>query len=90
MPDEKPMSNPDGWVTSGPIETIKDVMHERGITRRDLRPMIGSRGRVSDVLNKRRPLSLPMIRALVKHLGIPARMLIDEYKLCPAASKGRG
>jgi HTH-type transcriptional regulator / antitoxin HigA len=60
-----------------PIEAILFVMEQRGLTRRELEPYIGSRARVSEVLNHRRPLSLPMIRKLHAGLGIPAGVLIQ-------------
>lgn len=63
-----------------PIEAIKAKMKENGITRRDLEPAIGTRARVSEVLNKRRALSLQMIRALVR-FGFDAETLIKPYKL---------
>ena len=52
-----------------------------GLSRRDLEPYIGSRGRVSGILNRKRPLSLNMIRKLEKGLGIPADILIQPYRL---------
>jgi HTH-type transcriptional regulator / antitoxin HigA len=54
-----------------PIEAIKIRMEELGISRKDLEPCIDSRGRVSDILNRRRPLTLPMIRKLSEKLGLP-------------------
>src|SRR5437868_5231646 len=47
-----------------PIALVEFVMEQRGLDRADLGEFIGSRGRVSEVLNKARPLSLPMIRKL--------------------------
>lgn len=61
-----------------PIFAIKFVMEQRGLKRKDLQPYIGSKSRVSDVLNGKRPLSLPMIRKLHKGLNIPAEILIKE------------
>ena len=61
-----------------PIEAIKFSMEQQGLTRKDLEPFIGSRARVSEVLNGKRPLSLKMIRALHKGLGIPADVLLQE------------
>lgn len=68
-----------------PIEAIKYYMESRGLSRRDLEPYIGSRGRVSEVLNRRRPLSLEMIRRLHAGLGIPAEVLIQPYEYGRAA-----
>ena len=59
-----------------PIEAIKLRMDQRGLTRRDLEKVLGSRGRVSEILNRRRPLTLEMIRRLHRELGIPAESLI--------------
>lgn len=54
-------------------------MESRGLTRRDLEPYIGSRARVSEVLNRKRPLTMEMIRNIHKGLGIPAEVLIQPY-----------
>jgi HTH-type transcriptional regulator/antitoxin HigA len=66
-----------------PIEAIRFAMEQRGLTRRDLEPYIGSRARVSEVLNHKRPLTLSMIRRLHEGLGIPAEVLIREDNLRP-------
>ncbi len=63
-----------------PIEAIFYYVESRGITRRDLERYIGSRARVSEVLNKKRPLTMEMIRNLHKGLGIPAEVLIQPYR----------
>ncbi len=60
------------------IEAIKFEMDQRGLSKRDLIPFIGSRGKVSDVLNGNTSLSLKMIRSLHKGLGIPAEILLQE------------
>lgn len=65
-----PMDPPD------PIEAIRFRMEQQGLTRRDLEPMIGPRNRVADVLNRKRGLSIDMIRQLHDHLGISADVLI--------------
>ena len=64
-----------------PIEAIYYFMESRDLTRRDLEPYLGSRARVSEILNRKRPLSLEMIRELNKGLGIPAEVLIKPYRL---------
>jgi HTH-type transcriptional regulator / antitoxin HigA len=51
------------------------------LTRRDLEPYLGSRARVSEILNRRRPLSLEMIRKLQAGLGLPADVLVQPYEL---------
>jgi HTH-type transcriptional regulator/antitoxin HigA len=61
-----------------PVEAILFAMEHRGLSRRDLEPFIGSRARVAEVLNHKRPLTLPMIRRLHQGLGIPAEVLIGE------------
>jgi HTH-type transcriptional regulator/antitoxin HigA len=62
-----------------PIETIKYYLESRGLSRHDIEPYIGSRARVAEVLNRKRPLSLEMIRRLHKGLDIPADVLIQPY-----------
>lgn len=68
-----------------PIEAIKYYMESRGLSRRDLEPYIGSRGRVSEVLHRRRPLTIEMIRRLHGEPGIPAEVLIQPYEYERAA-----
>lgn len=63
-----------------PIEAILYHMESRGLTRRDLEPYIGSRARVSEVLNRKRPLTMEMIRNLHRGLGIAAEVLIQPYQ----------
>ncbi len=60
-----------------PIGAIKFRMEQSGMTQRDLIPLIGSRSKVSEVLNGKRELTLKMIRALHEHLNIPADVLIS-------------
>ncbi len=64
-----------------PIEAIVYHMESRGLSRRDLEPYIGSRARVSEILNRKRPLSMGMIRKLHAGLGIPADILIQPYRI---------
>ena len=64
-----------------PIELLLHVMDARGLTRRDLQPYLGGRARVSEILNRRRPLTLAMIRRLQDGLGLPADVLIQPYRL---------
>lgn len=68
-----------------PIEAIFYYLESRGLSRKDLEPCIGSSARVSEVLNRKRGLSIEMIRKLHKKLGIPAEVLIKPYKLKKAA-----
>jgi len=67
--------------TPDPIEAIKFRMEQMNLAPRDLVPLFGSRSRVSEVLSGKRPLSLSMIRALHKGLGIPAKALLQEQFL---------
>ncbi len=62
-----------------PIEALNYYMESRGLSRKDLEPYIGSRARVSEVLNRKRPLTLKMIQKLNMDLGIPAEVLIVPY-----------
>lgn len=64
-----------------PIDFLHYVMEERGLSRKDMEQYIGPRGRVSDILNRVRPLSLEMIRRLCSGLGLPATVLIQDYPL---------
>jgi HTH-type transcriptional regulator/antitoxin HigA len=68
-----------------PIAAILFMMEQKGLTRRDLEPAIGSRARVSEVLNRKRPLTLPMVRALSRLLQIPADILVQDYPTRVAA-----
>ncbi len=68
-----------------PIEAIQYYMESRKLTRRDLEKFIGSRARVSEVLNRKRPLTMQMIRNLHNGLGIPAEILIQPYRIIRAA-----
>jgi len=74
-----PMDPPD------PIEAIKFRMEQQGLTRKDLAKILGTRTRVSEVLNRRRNLSITMIRRLHEKLGIPADVLIRPTRTRKAA-----
>jgi HTH-type transcriptional regulator / antitoxin HigA len=69
-----PMDPPD------PIEAIRFRMEQQGLTRKDLEPMIGTRTRVAEVLNRKRGLSINMIRRLHERLGISADVLIRRSR----------
>lgn len=71
---EHPVYPPD------PIEAIRFRMEQGDLSRRDLEPYIGHSGRVAEVLNRRRALSLPMIRRLHEGLGIPLESLIQPAR----------
>jgi len=69
-----PMDPPD------PVEAIKFRMEQEGLTRKDLEPMIGTRTRVAEVLNRKRSLSISMIRRLHRRLRISADVLIQPSR----------
>ena len=66
---------------SDPVEAIKFRMEQQGLQDEDLTSILGQRSRVSEILNKKRRLSLSMIRKLNKQLNIPFDSLINEYAL---------
>lgn len=72
---EPPFPSPD------PIEVIKFKMEQNNLRNKDLAEIVGSKSKASEVLNKKRRLTLNMIRQINKVLGIPAEMLIREYDL---------
>lgn len=65
-----PISPPD------PIAAIEFVLEQQGLSRKDLEDVIGTSGRISEVMNKQRPLTLAMIRKLVAKFDLPADVLI--------------
>lgn len=68
-----------------PIEAILHHMESQGLSHRDLEPYLGSRACISEILNRKRPLSLDMIRKLQSGLGISAEVLIQPYELQTAS-----
>ena len=74
-----PMDPPD------PIEAIKFRMEQKGLKRKDLADILGSRTRVTEVLNRRRGLSINMIRGLHEKLGISVEVLIRPIRTKKAA-----
>jgi HTH-type transcriptional regulator / antitoxin HigA len=74
-----PMDPPD------PVEAIKFRMEQQGLTRKDLEPIIGTRTRVAEILNRKRGLSIEMIRRLHERLGISADVLIRPSRIDKAA-----
>ena len=73
--EHEPIEPPD------PIEALLYHMESRGLARRDLEPYLGSRARVAEVLNRRRALTIEMIRKLHEGLGISADVLIRPYSV---------
>jgi HTH-type transcriptional regulator / antitoxin HigA len=78
--EHEPIEPPD------PIEALRYHMESRGLTRRDLEPYLGSRARVAEVLNRRRSLTIDMIRKLHEGLGISADVLIRPYSVRGSAA----
>lgn len=75
--EQYPIEYPDS------IEAIKVRMEDLGLRQKDLVKIMGSPSKVSEVLNRKRRLSLPMIRALHRHLHIPAGVLLQEDERSP-------
>jgi HTH-type transcriptional regulator/antitoxin HigA len=71
------IDNPD------PIAAIEHRMEALGIERKDLAPILGSKSRVTEVLGRKRKLTMEMVRNLNAKMGIPARTLIQDYELRP-------
>lgn len=69
-----------------PVEAIKFRMEQQGLTARDLEPFIGPSGRVSEVLNRKRRLSLRMVKSLHDGLNIPYESLLSEVHCGPPAA----
>jgi HTH-type transcriptional regulator/antitoxin HigA len=80
--DRFPIATPD------PIEAIRFRMEQEGLSAADLQPYLQSKSKVSEVMNRKRPLSLSMIRSLHRGLKIPAAVLVEEpavsYDVTPA------
>jgi HTH-type transcriptional regulator/antitoxin HigA len=62
-----------------PISAISFRMEQMGLKQKDLEPMIGFKSRVSEIMNKKRKLTLSMIRNLSTNLKIPAEVLVQDY-----------
>ena len=67
-----------------PVSVIEHVMEARGLRQQDLAALIGSQPRASEVLNRRRLLTLPMIRTLSAAWDLPVDLLVREYDLAGA------
>ena len=72
---EFPFADPD------PIEVIKFRMEQNDLSSADLAEIVGSESRAIEILNKKRHLTLSMIRKINRALGVPAEILINEYDL---------
>lgn len=71
-----------------PIDAIKARMENSGHTRKELASIIGSSGRTSEILNRRRHLTLPMIWRLVQEWHMPAEVLVQPYDLANTSGSG--
>jgi HTH-type transcriptional regulator/antitoxin HigA len=69
-----PIDHPD------PVEAIKFVMEQNGKSRADLAKIVGSSARAAEILRRRRPLTLALVRALEREWGIPASLLVQPYR----------
>ncbi len=67
--------------TPDPVETIREWMALRGLRQSDLAALLGSKSRASEVLNRKRPLTMEMVFKLSRDWGIPAEALIAPYDL---------
>jgi len=72
-----------------PLAAISHVMEARGLRQKDFARLIGSQPRASEVLNRRRALTLPMIRVLSIEWNIPAEALVRDYKLANGSRRPR-
>ena len=78
---------PMGWPD--PVAAIEFRMEQADLSARDLRPFMGSRAKVSEILSGKRTITIPMARALHEHLGIPADVLLrrpDDNRDQPLAA----
>lgn len=71
-----------------PVQAIEARLDELGLDRSFLEPILGSRGRVADLLNRRRALSKANIRRLAEALSLPVAVLIQPYETIPPGSAG--
>ncbi len=70
-----------------PIGALEHYLDRKGLTRKDLMPYIGSIGRVHEIMNRRRRLTLEMIRQLAAVTGIPLTTLAQPYELAPYVAR---
>ena len=64
-----------------PVETIEAAMAREGLTQADLATLLGSKSRASEILRRKRPLTLPMIRRIAREWRVPEALLVREYDL---------
>ncbi len=70
-----------------PVAAIEYEVEKRGLTRRDLEPILGSSGRVSEIMNRKRRLTFPMLLNLRSQLGISGDILLRSYPMAPTKPK---
>ncbi|MCP3945145.1 MAG: hypothetical protein GY710_27205 [Desulfobacteraceae bacterium] len=66
------------WTQPEPIDAIKFRMEQIGLNQQGLVPFVGSKSKVSEILNKKRPLTFSMMRSLHQNLGIPAEVFLQK------------
>jgi len=71
-----------------PVEAIVFRMEQRGLRQKDIADLLGGKNRASEVLSRKRPLTLPMIRAIYEKLDVPAELLIREPLASYEVSRG--
>jgi HTH-type transcriptional regulator / antitoxin HigA len=69
-----------------PVDVLRYAIEDLGHTQADLSRIIGARARASEVLGRRRPLTLPMIQKIVANWKIPADLLIRPYRTTASAA----
>jgi HTH-type transcriptional regulator/antitoxin HigA len=72
-----------------PVDAITYIMEERGLRRADFGKLINSKSHATEILDRKRPLSLKHIRLISEHWNLPAELLIKPYPLKGAATKTR-
>src|ERR1700745_172686 len=72
-----------------PIDAIHARMETSGRTRKDFEKIVGSSGRASEILTRKRHLTLPMIWRLVEEWRMPAEVLVRPYKLAPQGTRSK-
>jgi HTH-type transcriptional regulator/antitoxin HigA len=79
--DKYETENEEAFPDPDPIEVIKFRMEQNNLRNKDLAEILGSKSKASELLSKKRRLTLGMIRKINRALGIPAELLIGEYDL---------
>ena len=74
-------------VPPDPIEALKFRLDQLGVPTADLARILGSRPRASEILNRKRPMTLSMIRLIHEEYGVPPEVLIQDYPLKRTGSR---